>query len=59
MKYVEYTKKSKKEKKLINNAGRRLWSDYGLHSPISKIIPDKKKDNKKYCCRGSHADMSY
>lgn len=39
MKFVSYTKKSKKEQRAINAAKRGSW--YGLF-PVTRITPDKK-----------------
>lgn len=55
--FIEYKKRSKKEQRKANNAKRVMWSSFGLHSPISKIIVDKKKECEKYCCRGSISSM--
>ena len=42
-KCVSYDKLSKKEKKHINAKTRRTFNDFGCFSPVTKIIPDKKK----------------
>ena len=39
---IPYNKLSKKRKKEINNQKRNFWTVY----PVTKIIPDKKKDFK-------------
>ena len=52
-KFVQYEKLSKKEQKKLNNAKRKLWSDYGCISPVSKIVVDKKKQESKRICRTS------
>lgn len=50
-KFVMYNKLSKKEKKKINAARRRKWGDYGCHSPTTKVVTDKKKQERKHMCR--------
>lgn len=50
-KFIQYNKLSKKEKKKIDAAKRRLWSDLGLNSPISRVVVNKKKEQRKYACR--------
>lgn len=50
-KCVSYDKLSKKEKKHINAKTRRTFNDFGCFSPVTKIIPDKKKENSRKCCR--------
>lgn len=50
--FVTYDKLSKKEQKKINIAKRRTWRDYGCQSPVTKIVTDKKNQEKKNMCRG-------
>lgn len=38
MKYVDYTKMSKKQRKTIDTKRRRMWSDIGRSNPATKII---------------------
>lgn len=42
---------SKKTKKEDNSKRRTTWADYGPQSPVTKVIPDKKKENQKNVCR--------
>jgi len=49
--FVDYKKMSKKNRKKIDSAKRRLWSDFGVASPISRVHIDKKKEQRKYACR--------
>ena len=49
--FVEYSKLSKKDKRKADSSKRRLWSDYGLCSPVSRVAVDKKKEQRKYACR--------
>lgn len=49
--FVTYDKLSKKEKKKVDIAKRRRWSDYGCQSPVTKVVKDKKKEEKKNMCR--------
>lgn len=51
LKFVEYKKMSKKSRKKMDTAKRRLWSDFGVASPISRVHIDKKKEKRKYACR--------
>ena len=50
--FVTYDKLSKKEKKKVDIAKRRRWSDYGCQSPVTKVVKDKRKEEKKNMCRG-------
>lgn len=50
-KCVLYDKLSKKGKKQVDAKARRTFDDFGCLSPITKIIPDKKKDSNRKCCR--------
>ena len=50
--FVMYDKLSKKEKKKINSAKRRTWGYYGCQSPVTKVVSDRKKQEKKQMCRG-------
>ena len=43
---------SKVEKREIDELKRRKWDDFSMIIPATKIIPDKKKQYSKYCCRG-------
>lgn len=49
--FVTYDKLSKNEQKKINIAKRRTWKDYGCQSPVTKVVKDKKKQEKKNMCR--------
>lgn len=42
---------SKKAKKEENDKRRVTWDDYGNQSPVTKVIPDKKKESRKNACR--------
>ena len=59
---ITYKKLSKKDKRKVNLAKRRCWSDYGLLNPTTKIIPDKKKEIKRRKCRqkryNDHSEFS-
>ena len=55
-KYIPYGKMSKAKKKSLSNAKRILWSHYGCLSPVSKVIPDKKKETNKRYCRLPHGN---
>lgn len=50
-KFTAYEKLSKKEKKKIDSKGRTVWKDYGCLSPVTKIVKDRKKEEKKRMCR--------
>ena len=50
-KHIDYRKLSKKNKRAVDVRSRRLWSDYGLCSPVSRVALDKKKEQRKYLCR--------
>lgn len=50
--FVTYDKLSKKERKKSDIAKRRTWSDYGCQSPVTKVVKDKRKEEKKNMCRG-------
>ena len=50
-KFVSYDKMSKKDKNKANSAKRKMWSDYGCLSPVSKVISNKKKETEKKMCR--------
>ena len=50
-KFITYDKLSKKQKKKINASKRRMWGDYGCHSPATKVVTDKKKQERKNMCR--------
>lgn len=43
-KFISYEKLSKKEQKKINKVKRGTW---GRINPSTKIVPDKKKYNRK------------
>lgn len=49
--FVTFDKLSKKEQKKINITKRRTWRDYGCQSPVTKVVTDKKKQEKKNMCR--------
>lgn len=49
--FIEYNKLSKNEKQKKDALKRRKWSDYGCLCPVSKVIPNKKKQLNKYKCR--------
>ena len=51
-KFIEYGKRSKKEQRKANSKKRVSWESYGLLSPASKVVEDKKKKAAKNCCRG-------
>lgn len=51
-KFVPYDKLSKREKRKVNEAKRKRWDDYGCASPVTKVIPNKKKATEKSMCRG-------
>ena len=57
-KYLPYEKLSKKAKRKVDNARRVRWSDYGCLSPVSKIVPDKKKQAVKDRCRSNEEHRS-
>ena len=50
-KHIDYRKMSKKNKRVVDAGSRRLWSDYGLCSPVSRVSLDRKKEQRKYLCR--------
>lgn len=50
--FVTYDKLSKKERKKSDIAKRRTWSDYGCQSPVTKVVKDKRKEEKKNMCIG-------
>lgn len=50
-KFITYDKLSKREKRVADSVKRRQWSDYGCLSPVSKVMPDKKKQSNKRMCR--------
>lgn len=50
--FVMYNKLSKKERKKIDTAKRRIWKDYGCQSPVTKVITGRKKQEEKHMCRG-------
>lgn len=52
-KYVSYEKLSKKDKRKVDSAKRRKWCDYGCVNPVSKVMPDRKKQVEKNICRRS------
>ena len=41
--YVSFDKLSKKERRKINNSRRVTWGDYGLQSPVTRKVENKKK----------------
>lgn len=43
-KFIPYEKLSKKEQKQIDQMKRKEW---GSINPVTKIVPDKKKYNRK------------
>jgi len=49
MKFIAFEKMSKKKQKEINKQKRNDW---GITNPITKIIPNKKKEASKRACRG-------
>ena len=50
-KCVSYDKLSKKARKQVNAKARTMFNDFGCLSPVTKIVPDKKKENSRRCCR--------
>lgn len=50
-KFITYDRISKKEKRKADASKRRQWFDYGCICPVSKVIPDKKKQADKRMCR--------
>ena len=46
MKYVPINKRSKKAQKEFNSKSRLMW----VIPPVTKIIPNKKKDFKEEIC---------
>lgn len=50
-KFITYDKLSKKEKRKTDASKRRQWSDYGCLCPVSKVVPDKRKQADKRMCR--------
>ncbi len=48
MKFIEYEKMSKKEKKIVNNKKRKLWEV----NPITKFVESKKKYDRNAFKRG-------
>ena len=48
---ISYNKMSKKDKRKIDSQKRILWADFGARSPVTKVVPDKKSDRRKYACR--------
>lgn len=50
-KFITYDKLSKKEKRKADASKRRQWSDYGCLCPVSKVVPDKRKQADKRMCR--------
>jgi hypothetical protein len=48
MKHVSYSKLSKKEKRKIDNKQRKNW---GSLVPVTRVVPDKKKEKRKNMCR--------
>ena len=50
-KFITYDKLSKKEKRKTDASKRSQWSDYGCLCPVSKVVPDKRKQADKRMCR--------
>ncbi len=50
-KCVSYDKLSKKAKKQVNAKVRTMFNDFGCLSPVTKIVPDKKKEKLRRYCR--------
>ncbi len=50
-KFITYDKLSKKEKRRADASKRRQWSEYGCVCPVSKVVPDKRKQVDKRMCR--------
>lgn len=50
-KCVPYDKLSKKAKKLVDAKSRKTFNDFGCLSSITKIVPDKKKEQNRRQCR--------
>lgn len=48
---IEKEKMSKKKQKALNALQRGSW--YGV-KPVTRIAIDKKKENKKFACRGGY-----
>ena len=51
MKITCNEKMSKNNRRGYSARRRTLWTDFGINSPVTKVIPDKKKENKKCRCR--------
>lgn len=50
-KRVSYDKLSMKAKKQVNAKERTMFNDFGCLSPVTKIVPDKKKEQNRRLCR--------
>lgn len=50
-KCVSYDKLSKKAKKQVDAKARTMFNDFGCLSPVTKIVPDKKKEKQRRRCR--------
>lgn len=56
-KHVSYNKLSKKAKRQIDAKARRTFDAFGCFSPITKVITDKKKENRRRACREKQIDI--
>jgi len=41
-KYISYEKLSKKQRRQIDSKRRVMWSDFGVESPQTKVMENKK-----------------
>ena len=50
-KHVSYDKLSKKGKRKVDSKARKTFDAFGCLSPVTKVVPDKKKDKRRRSCK--------
>lgn len=50
-KHVSYNKLSKKAKRQVDAKARRTFDAFGCFSPVTKVVPDKKREKRRRSCR--------
>ena len=55
--HISYDKLSKKAKRLVDTKDRRTFDSFGCFSPVTKVITDRKKENRRRACREKQIDI--
>lgn len=50
-KHVSYDKLSKKGKRKVDSKARKTFDAFGCLSPVTKVVPNKKKEKRRRSCK--------